>query len=268
MPNVRVSYEAARGCGYRKPGGLYLVSGALTEPCGKLPIPLHVCPTCGGGVKATRSYQWIMPRLLFSGVECRGPKTAFGPEGKMAYAINKALDKCAGCIVGGCMPERGGLLWIGGAYYKTADDFIREATVQGVSRRISALPKGFEPGKTVVYLAHRQVSFGARPCAEHVQAWSHPGKPECLECKNVKPAVFSAFVPRAVEYVVKGDETTEELERFEKRGIELVDVKRQQSEFEFGDGERRCPKGHTLEDHERMGWTCDEHVEREESDDE
>lgn len=212
MPNVRVSYEQARGCGYRKPGGLYMVSGALTRPCGKLPIPLHVCPTCGGGVKATRSYQWIMPRLLFSGVECRDKDHVVAAPLPLA-----GLSPCRDCLCGMAMPERGGLLWVGGAYYKTPEDFMREARVQGVSRRISALPKGFAVGETVVYLAHRQVPTGRlEKFGQEVEKG---------------PAVFSAFVPRAVEYVVKGTETVEELERFEKRGIELVDVKHPQGEL-------------------------------------
>ena len=46
MATVHTSVESARGCGYRKGGGIYLVSGGLSEPCPKLPIELHSCPTC------------------------------------------------------------------------------------------------------------------------------------------------------------------------------------------------------------------------------
>jgi hypothetical protein len=203
MSKIRVSYESERGCGFRKKGGLYLVGGELSAPCGKLPIPLHVCPTCGGGVKATRAWQWIKPRLLFSGAKCRF-ETDPSPDFRR---------QCCTCICGDQMPERGGLLWIGGVYYKTPEDFMKEARHQGVSRRIPTVPKGLEPGKTVVYLAHREVPdiLGLDKTAG-------------VEIEKM-PAVFSAFIPRAVEYVVKGTETEEELERFEKRGIELVDVK-------------------------------------------
>ena len=40
----------------------------------------------------------------------------------------------------------------------------------------------------------------------------------------LKPGVFSAFKPTAVEYVVRGDETKEELETKVKRGITPVKV--------------------------------------------
>ena len=229
MATIRTSVEAARGCGYRKPGGLYLVSGKLTQPCGKLPIPLHVCSTCGGGIKPQRAWQTIKPRLLFSGAECR-LDVVFGGTNPSVRA------QCATCPLGGLMPEKGGLLWIGGAFYKTPEDFMREARVQGISRRIPTIPKDLEVGKTVVYLAHRAVPLGARPCDEHRQAWSSPGKPDCKDCLNVKPAVFSAFVPTAVEYVVKGTETEDELERMEKRGLSLVKVERQQAELPLAAG--------------------------------
>lgn len=52
MATVRTSVEGARGCGYRKAGGIYLVSGGIPRPCGKLPIPLTTCPTCS--TKATK----------------------------------------------------------------------------------------------------------------------------------------------------------------------------------------------------------------------
>lgn len=37
---VRTSIETARGCGFRQPGGLYLVSGALSDPCDRLPLQI------------------------------------------------------------------------------------------------------------------------------------------------------------------------------------------------------------------------------------
>lgn len=40
-----MAVETKRGCGYRKIGGLYLVAGNLSEPCDRLPWPLHVYPT-------------------------------------------------------------------------------------------------------------------------------------------------------------------------------------------------------------------------------
>ena len=39
-----------------------------------------------------------------------------------------------------------------------------------------------------------------------------------------KPGIFHAFRPSAIEYIVTGEETTEELEAMEKRGFTLVEV--------------------------------------------
>lgn len=50
----------------------------------------------------------------------------------------------------------------------------------------------------------------------------------CQDCdgqgKLYAPGVFRIFQPQALEYVVKGDETPEDLKRLEDRGIELVMV--------------------------------------------
>jgi hypothetical protein len=56
--------EAKRGCGYRKPGGTYLVSDSLGRECGKLPIPLDVCPTCHAGFKPTQGWTWVNGTVL------------------------------------------------------------------------------------------------------------------------------------------------------------------------------------------------------------
>lgn len=64
--------EPRRGCGYRKEGGLYLVGGGLSAPCGRLPIPLTVCPVCNGGIHPARGWTWVSPRALFgaAGADC------------------------------------------------------------------------------------------------------------------------------------------------------------------------------------------------------
>ncbi len=50
----------------------------------------------------------------------------------------------------------------------------------------------------------------------------------CTNCKGegfvTVPAIFHAFIPTALEYVVKGTETEKELDRMEKQGITLVKV--------------------------------------------
>lgn len=179
---IHESIEAARGCGYRKEGGLYLVSGEMElHGCRKLPLPLEVCSTCGLGIKPFRGFGWVNAAEMFKG----------------------SLDCIPGCVIEP-PPERAGLIWIGEKFY-TADAFTLEAMRQGVSRRIKSVPKGLEIGKTVILVAHRQAPLGK---------------------DRTGPAVFGAFVPRAIEYIVKPDDSNEKLQRLADRGIRLVRVTR------------------------------------------
>jgi hypothetical protein len=121
-----------------KIGGLYLCSDGLGAPCCKLPILLHVCPTCNGGVKQTRGWQWIDPRPWLKS-ECTN--AGFG-----CPAANPEM-----------LGERVGLLWIGEQFYPTPSSFSKEAAEMGVSRRITAIPRGFKVGETWVFVAHPKV---------------------------------------------------------------------------------------------------------------
>ena len=57
-----MAIESKRGCGYRKVGGLYLVSTGTGEPCERLPMPIVPCRLCGEHLKQTRSFQWGLRR--------------------------------------------------------------------------------------------------------------------------------------------------------------------------------------------------------------
>ena len=46
------------------------------------------------------------------------------------------------------------LVWIGHQSYNSIQDFVEESRELGVCRRVSRIPKGTEPGKTRVFLAH------------------------------------------------------------------------------------------------------------------
>jgi len=119
------------------------------------------------------------------------------------------------------------LLWIGSQFYKRPIDWTAEAIKQGVSRRISAVPKDFKVGETWVLVAHREaitiqeavILDGERRDAEY------------------QAGIFHAFKPTAIEYVVKGDETEEELERLVKRGITPVQIARIGEQQELDNGQ-------------------------------
>jgi hypothetical protein len=103
-------------------------------------------------------------------------------------------------------------LWCGERFYKTPQDWMREARGQGVSRRISTVPNDFVVGETWVLMAHPKAITRTDDGGEMTY---HAG-------------IFTAFKPTAIEYVVKGDESEEELARKVKRGITLVQIERVQ----------------------------------------
>lgn len=212
---IRDSVEEERGCGYRQGGGKYLMGGTLNAPCGKLPLKCDRCPCCDHGIKPSRGWTWVDPRMWFGKLECK-------------YEIHGA---CKSCTLGGALPEKAGILWIGEKFYPTPADFAREAQTMGMSRRISQLPKDLVMGETLVLLAHRKgIAIVCPVCQGDGREELETG--ELVECKKCNagtetvyaPAIFSAFVPTHIEYIVKGDETKEQLERLVKRGFQLVNV--------------------------------------------
>jgi hypothetical protein len=221
---IEVRHDKQRGCGWRKPGGLYLVSEGPLGGCGKLPIPLETCPCCGHGLKASRGWQWVDADALTAPYKCPREKT----------------DGCCRCPLGGKI-GRAGLLWIGGVYYKTPEDFAREATTHGLSRRISRVPRGFIPGKTYVLTAHRAAI--TETCPECKGNGGKFGKPVCDACDStgvvVKQGIFGVFLPTAVEYVVTGKETEEELCALVGRGITPVRIERDEEDVLLQEAARK-----------------------------
>lgn len=185
--SIEIRMDQRRGCGWRK-SGLYLVSDGLGKECFKLPMPLHRCPTCDSGIKATRGWTWVDADVLLSTGPCR----------TNSYCNDCALSSKLG---------RCGLLWIGEQYYKSPQDFTREALQLGVSRRISTIPHGFIIGKTWVLLAHRK-------------AIRQPDG-------SLISGIFQIFRPKAVEYVTKGDESDDEIQSLIQRGVTPVQVVKQ-----------------------------------------
>ena len=189
---IETRHEGPRGCGYRKKGGTYLIGGKLSEPCGKLPRVLTICPTCYGGIHFSRGWTWIDAVPLFKPLKCRIP--------------SKCEEQCPLSTEVLSLGEtwKAGLLWVGEKFYSTSDNFTLEAANLGISRRIANIPREFKLGETWVFLAHKKAGIG--------------------ENGEAAPAIFSFFKPHAIEYVVRGDETEEELEKKESRGITLVNV--------------------------------------------
>lgn len=186
MPLFNVSIEGRRGCGYRKVGGLYLISKGLSLPCGRLPLKVTVCPCCSQGIKPARAWSWIDPDLLTKDL----PPCEKAP--------------CASCPMSGHLGEKVGLLWIGERFYETPAEFMLEASKMGVSRRIPRIPRSFEPGKTWVLLGHRRGFL--------------------REDGKYDPAIFFAFQPSHIEKVVTGNEPEAELQKLIDRGIQPVVV--------------------------------------------
>ena len=198
--NIAIRYDSKRGCGYRKPGGLYMIGGEVMEPCGLLPIPLLVCPTCGQGVKPARSWTWIHILMLKDVLKCDEKKC-----------------KKAGEIL--CAPfndpkKRVGLLWVGEMHYPTPQDFMREGMAQGISRRITSIPRDFVIGSTWILLAHRKTIPILEPNGD----------------VDATPGIFTAFIPHSIEYVVQPGDSDEKLESLIKRGITPVIVKKKEEQ--------------------------------------
>jgi hypothetical protein len=192
---IRTSVESARGCGYRKEGGYYLVAPALSEPCPRLPLALNRCPHCGQGIGPARGFTWVTPSTLFPAqVHGTYPHNAICPIG---WTSDLGFRHRTG--------DRAGLIWVGGLYYPTPESFMEEAARMGVSRRIRRPPRGFKVGEHWIYLGHAK----AIPANEDDEA---------------SPGVITLFRPTAIEYIVKGTETPEEIEALEERGISPIKV--------------------------------------------
>jgi len=191
---IHTRTEARRGCGYREPGGYYVVSDKLAARCGRLPLLLDVCPTCGHGYKPARAWTWINGDLVVG-------------EGQ-----NCQTEICEHCPLGGRKVGRAGLIWIGKQFY-TPFSWTQEAIARGVSRRLprNSIPRGLVIGETWVFVAHR----------EAVRRVDLDGGKETFH-----PGIFHAFIPKALEYIVQDTDSESKLQKLSDRGITLIKVER------------------------------------------
>jgi hypothetical protein len=195
VATIHTQIEQARGCGYRKKGGKYLMSDGVWTTCGIFPIQLDLCPCCGHGIKFTRSFSWFTKELIAQ-AKCNTKKEC----GMCSPFFDDSVKKF-------------GLLWTGGQYYPTPTDFLKEANMAGLSKRINTIPKDLVLGETWIMLAHNKAI-----------TILHDEKGELLPEPIYKKGIFAAFVPTRLEYIVKGTETEEELDRLEKQGYKLIQV--------------------------------------------
>jgi len=180
-----MAVEARRGCGYRKIGGLYLVSGTGGRPCDRLPWPLDVCPTCHQGFKQARGWTWIDLKTLAGGMH--------------SGCVDSSQLACPVCAPS---TERAGLLWIGEKFYPSTRAFNLEADTLGISRRIRVIPRGFELGKTWVLLAH----------------------PKAMKLQE-QAGIFKVWKPTHIEKILaESQRDSEEAKELAERGITCVFV--------------------------------------------
>lgn len=192
-----MAIESKRGCGYRKVGGLYLCSGGEGYACDRLPFELIVCPTCNHGIKQSRGWTWVDVNALLGGIH---------PNCQDNFP-------CPVCMA---TPEMGkaGLLWVGERFYPTTYDFNREAGLLGISKRIHAVPREFELGKTWVLLAHPKAVKEGKFDPE--TGASTPSE---------SPGIFKVWRPNRIEKIVQESKRgSEEVARLEKKGITPVFV--------------------------------------------
>lgn len=189
-----MAIEAARSCGFRKVGGLYLCGEGTGMKCDRLPYEIENCPTCGSGLKFTRAWTWLNWTAYAGG-----------------HSDPNCREICPVCSPGHSLFRQPyGLLWIGEKYYSPGA-FIRESLQMGISRRlpftgnIPRAPKLLKLGQTWVLFAHKHVINKGKDEKGQV-IWA--------------PAIFHAFKPSRLELLLWDKEaTSERLDELDKAGI-------------------------------------------------
>lgn len=206
---VRVVTEGARGCGYRKVGGKYLVCDGEAMPCPALPLEVSRCPCCDAGIKPTRGFAWFSPALFFK-FPCPPSCERYQERGR-------------------CEPfkqDRAGIVWVGGKFYPKPIDWLAESERMGVSRRIPQVPKDLEVGKTWVFVGHREAVDVKCECFDEIKG----PDPDCEKCdgegQHKGPGVFSMFKPTRIEVVVDADISQEDADKLIAKGFTPVVVNR------------------------------------------
>lgn len=200
-----------------------MVCDGQGRDCQRMPIPLTICPTCSQGIKPSRGWSWIESQPILDANPCRKVIQA-EPLAVAALGPNPGrLLVCLDCPMGSQM-GRVGLLWVGSKYYQAPEDFLREAAKMGISRRIPAIPHGFQLGEHWVWLAHRETIPAVH---EDFCASKNPDETKECDCEADPTAgVFQVFKPSRIEYVVKSDDDEDKLGRLVKNDVTLVKIEK------------------------------------------
>jgi hypothetical protein len=240
MAKIQVRNDRKRGCGWRKPGGTYLVCDAPGSICGKLPLPLEYCPTCGGGIKQARTTLQLLrnPKPFLEQKVCDlENELLVNYIGQGKRRLSLPIPKCQTCALSGETPGQVWVLFVGEKFYRGPTEFLKESALMGVSRRITALPKNFKIGEDWVWLVHRKALEIRLPDDESKELTEYQKRlkdqieqelASDIPPSNVLyiPGVFSVMRPTACEYVVKGTEEESEIEEKIAKGITPVKVRR------------------------------------------
>jgi len=194
--SIRVRKEGPRGCGWRKTGGLYMMSEGEGTFCGRLPIPCGTCPCCNRGIKPARGWSWIdADEVIRAAPPC---KIHHKPE-----CLNCVINQMTSQEIG-----QAGLIWIGESHYPTVRHFQEEAERMGISRRIRSVPKDFVLGETYILLAHKKAIINEGEVPAYVG-----------EEVEYSPGIFRIFKPTRIEVIVDGTEDDEVIDGYIKRGL-------------------------------------------------
>jgi hypothetical protein len=215
--------ESQRGCGYRKIGGLYLVSDpGIHLNCDGLPLPLEPCGCCGFKPPFSRNLQRIQFEYIIQAEKKKhtaNEDKACEKAGVENIFEENVLAPCScpdGCPICHAEVSRAagiqfGLMFVGSQNY-TPESFIKEAFSMGVSKRIPEIPSWLKLNETWIFLAHQKTP------KENLQGnGMHMKEPE------LAPAIFYGFKPQRCEMPVwKGDLTDEQILKLESQGITPV----------------------------------------------
>lgn len=206
---VETRIATERKCGWRKPGGFYLVTDpGEAYPCGRLPHPVIPCSCCGRIFEQTRNIEFTHTKALFSESKCAAD-----------------AKHCSNCAFTRIIDSNEiGLMWVGKQFY-SAQEFESESRNLGISKRIASNSwHRIEPGVTWIALAHPE----AMPEETCTSCNGKPTKkgPICKKCDDAgktppSPGIFRVFRPSRIEYIVDPNDSPGTLETLHKAGVTL-----------------------------------------------